>query len=105
MPKRSNPKARLVRVTWLDNHGLQVAYRGEPIRFVGPDGELGVAEAARALGTYPMLLRRMIKARRLEAKTSGGVLRVPMVEVLRLRRTWKATGTPTGKVVRQARTA
>jgi excisionase family DNA binding protein len=96
--------ARLVRVTWLQNHGLEVAYRGEPVRFVGPDGDLSVSEAAKALGTYPVLLRRMITHRRLEAKRVGGVLRIPMTEVLSLRRTWKATGRPTGRIERPART-
>jgi len=95
---------RLVRVTWLQNHGLEVVYRGEPNRFVGPDGDLLVSEAARALGTYPVLLRRMIKHRRLEARKVAGTLVVPMSEVLRLRRTWKATGRVTGRLARLART-
>jgi hypothetical protein len=89
---------RLIRVTWLQNHGVQVAYRGEPVRFVGPDGDLLVSEAARALGTYSLLLRRMIKHRRMEANKVAGVLRVPMAEVLRLRRAWRTTGRPTGRI-------
>jgi len=93
-----NPK--LVRVTWLKNHGVRVAYAGEPVRFVGPDGELTLRESALALGTYRLLLHRMVAKRRLAARKVAGVLRVPMTEVLRLRRAWRATGHPTGRIER-----
>jgi hypothetical protein len=90
----------LLRIKWLDNHGLQVVYPNEEPRFIGPDGWLTMNEASMALGTYREMLDRMIARKRLVSKQIEGVKRVPMSEVLRLRRAWKVTGRPTGRLER-----
>ena len=83
---------RLKSVRWLKNHRVEVRYamsRGGMVRrFEGPRGRLSIAEAARALKTYVMMLYRLRDRGRLRLTQAFGVTMVPMGEVLRLRRDW-----------------
>ena len=61
------PKLKIVRL--LKNHGAVVEYvgtLGPRQRFERPDGSLSVQEAAKLLGTYPNMVRRMAVAGRLK---------------------------------------
>ncbi len=80
-------------VKWLRNHQLRITH-GRVVRCEGPEGTVSRREAAKALGTYYEMIARMVRAGRIAA--SNG--RIPMSEVLRLRRAWKATGRPTAYV-------
>jgi hypothetical protein len=79
-----------MRVQWLKNHGVRVVVespRGRTERFEPPDGAVTVAEAATALGTYPVKIRRLIERKRLRSIRSphSGALVVPVNELRRLR--------------------
>jgi len=79
-----------VRVQWLKNHGVRVVAenpRGRTERFEPADGAVTVAEAAVALGTYPVKIRRLIERKRLKLSRSphSGVLVIPVSELRRLR--------------------
>lgn len=87
---------RLIRAGWADNHGLLLTYQDrngvESRRFVGPRAVVTVAEAALALRTYPLLLYRMIRLRRLKATGRPRQRRVAMSEVYRLKAAWARAG-------------
>jgi hypothetical protein len=89
-------------VRWLRNHGLTVGYRtagGSAIkyRFVRPGESVTVLEAAKALGTYDMLLYRLAAKGGLKLMDNGGAARVPWRELSRLRRLWRRGGPTTVK--------
>jgi hypothetical protein len=77
-----------VRVQWLKNHGVRVVTEGpagRTERFVASGGSLTIAEAAVALGTYPVKVRRLIERGRLARRVVRG-LGVRGVRVSDLRR-------------------
>ena len=80
-----------LRVQWLKNHGVRVVTqgpRGRLERFEPPDGAVTVAEAAAALGTYQVKIRRLIERKRLKSNRDAttGSLVVPVRELRKLRR-------------------
>ena len=86
------PTPKLTRVRFLRNNGITVVHtstRGVRVRFARPGSAVSIPEAAKALGTYPEMLRRMVRAGRLGTVRVNGRDRVPVTECLRLRRAWR----------------
>jgi hypothetical protein len=97
-------------VRWLKNHHLQIVHRnGRKVwkRHEGPEGFVTMREAAKALGTYHELIRRLVNAGRLQVSNrtdapippSRRPRFVAMRDVLKLRRAWKRVG-PTTRIIR-----
>lgn len=89
-----------VTTKWLKNNGLRITRRNggarSVTRFVGPNDQLSILEAAKALGTYYELIRRMVQKGQIQTVATRRACReIPMAEVLRLKRAWKITGRPT----------
>ena len=83
---------RLKSAVFLKNHGVRVTYAGKHMiraRFERPNGRLTVGEAAMALGTYPMLMERLLRLGRATAKKVAGRRMILVSECHRLRRAWK----------------
>jgi hypothetical protein len=88
---------KLKNAVFLKNNGVRVTYAGKHMirsRFERPNGRLTVGEAAMALGTYPMLLERMLNAERLKARKISGRRMISVIDCHRLRRAWRGK-TPT----------
>ena len=65
-----------VRVQWLKNHGVRVVTEGpegRTERFVPAGGALTITEAAVALGTYPVKVRRLIERGRIARRVVHGL--------------------------------
>lgn len=82
-------RPRLVSAKMLPNHGAVIVHvstrYGRTQRFVRPNGTVSSFEAAKLLGTYPIMVRRMFKAGAIKAKADArGVLSVPLSECRRL---------------------
>jgi len=97
----------LVSVRWLRNHGLSVTYRSRDggrllARFVRPGQSVTLLEAARALGTYPMLLYRLRDAGGLRVSQNGEAIQVPWRELMRLKRQWRG-GKATARLAARAK--
>lgn len=78
-----------IRVRWLKNHGVRIfttTARGTLERFEPHAGTVAIAEAAAALGTYEVKLRRLIGAKKITSRTLRGARRIPISELWRLRR-------------------
>jgi hypothetical protein len=77
---------------FLKNNGVRVTYAGKHVhraRFERPNGRLTIREAALALGSYPMLLERMLSSGRLKAKKVAGVRMIAVTECHRIKRAWR----------------
>lgn len=78
---------RLVSVWLLRNHGAIAVYsstrRGMVRRFVAPDGDLSMAEAARALKTNRQMIWRMARAGLIVARVARSRWCVPLAEIRR----------------------
>jgi hypothetical protein len=82
---------------FLKNNGVRVTYSGvhvQRVRFERPNGTLTVGEAALALGTYPMLIHRLLTLGRAKARPVQGRRMIGVSECHRLRRLWRGK-TPT----------
>lgn len=80
---------RLVSVKMLKNYGATVTHRstrGVRRRFERPNGFLSIQETAMLLGTYNNMVRRMIRAGRLEAVKRPGSRRIVLASVRQLLR-------------------
>ena len=81
-----------ISVQWLKNHGVRVVTngrRGRSERFAASDGFVTINEAASALRTYPVKIRRLIERKRLKAQRdpTTGWLVVSVADLKRLRAT------------------
>jgi hypothetical protein len=84
------PKLRSA--VFLKNHGVRVSYAGtgiHRIRFEPPNGTLTVGEAALALKTYPVLMDRLLRLKRLKYRMKGCRRMIRVSECLRLKRLWR----------------
>lgn len=80
---------RLMSVKILRNHGARIVHRstrGVRRRFERPNGFLSIQETSMLLGTYNNMVRRMIRAGRLEAVKRPGPRRVVLASVRLLMR-------------------
>lgn len=78
----------IVRVRVLGNSGAEVVqrFRGkQSTRFVPPDGDLSITEAATALKTNTMRITRLAAAGRLETRELNFAVRIPLAEIRRLK--------------------
>lgn len=77
-----------IRVKWLANHGLVVTrktYNESARRFIPPDGNVAVIEAAIALGVNDMRIYRLLREGRIKCRMVNGEKRIPLSEIRRMR--------------------
>lgn len=88
--------SRLTAVKELGNRGLALFFQQGTTRFqafVPAKGDVSVTEAAVALGTSGVMLHRLQAKKGMSMKRDRtGRWRVPVTEVLRLKREWAETG-------------
>jgi len=91
---------KLKSAVFLKNHGVRVSYAGtaiQRVRFEPPNGTLTVGEAARVLKTYPVLIDRLLRLKRLKYRVKGCRRMIRVSECLRLLRLWRGK-TPTTRI-------
>lgn len=80
---------KLTSVLRLRNHGLEIVHtssRAVTRRFERPNGTVSTHEAAMYLKTYPNMVRRMIRAGRIEVARGRGVRRIVVRGLVRVGR-------------------
>lgn len=96
-------RPRLISVKMLRNHGARIVYRTSRAtheRYIGPDGYLSAAEAARALGVLRAQIYRMAYAGRILMDEQG----IPLAVVRILKAAPRARrGSVLGEAVEHAR--